>query len=288
MMDIITKNIIYHAPRLISDKKFIEGKFLLKMGKPLNLEKPRTFNEKIQWLKLYDRSPRYTTLADKLRVKSVVRNLLGPDFVVPTIAVWDSVWDIDFDTLPDKFVLKCNHDSGGEVVCADKKTLDIWAAQEKLNNHLSRDFFYGTREAPYKDIDRKVFCEEYLECDGPLLDYKYFCFGGKPEFIYISNGLEEHDHSRMSFVDLDGNRMPFIRKDYKPMEGELPIPANLKEMNEVAEILARFVGNAFVRVDLYNIGGHIYFSEFTFYPNSGMIPFHPEEWDEKLGDMIHL
>lgn len=273
------------------DPWFIKLWYRKNMGYFPNLKNPKTFNEKIQWLKLNDRNPLYTSLADKYSVRNYIAKTIGEEYLIELFSVWDSADDIDFDVLPTEFVLKCTHDSGSVIVCRDKEKLDKAAAVEKLKksyNHNSYDF---AKEWPYKDIKPRIIAEKLLrqtECpEKGIIDYKFFCFNGKSRFIYISQGLENHATANISFYDLDGKPMPFHRSDYKPFD-EAPIPTQMKKMSELADVIATDVGCDFLRVDFYEIDGHIYFSEITFFPCSGVMPIVPSEWDKKIGDMIVL
>ena len=257
----------------------------------LDLETPRTFNEKLQWLKLHNRRPEYTAMVDKHEAKRFAAEHLGEECVIPTLGVWERFDDIDFDALPDQFVLKCTHDSGGLVICRDKATLDKAAAKEKIERCFKRNYYWNSREWPYKDIKPRILAEPYME-DGAspagLTDYKFFCFNGEPKMLYVSQGMEDHATARISFYDLEGKEMPFHRSDYRPIGDDVILPDNFSEMLEKARALAAIIAVPFVRVDLYSIEGCVYFSEITFYPCSGMVPFEPKEWDKTLGDWIRL
>lgn len=291
-MNRLLKNMVYHTPWLFSDRRFLELSFELHMGYPACLDKPETFNQKIQWLKLHDRKAEYASMVDKAAAKDYVAGIIGSSHIVPTLGIYDSAKDIPWDELPRRFVLKCTHDSGGLVICRDKDRLDRNLAEKKLQKGLRTRFYYRQREWAYKNVRPRIICEELLQDDRQkvsLIDYKFFCFGGKAEFMYVSGGMEDHSSARISFTDLDGRPLEFRRRDYMPFAaGEIPMPARLPEMVEIAEKIARSIGNPFVRIDLYEVNGKVYFSEITFYPNSGFIPFEPEEWDLKLGEMIKL
>ncbi len=433
------------------DEEYLKKMYFLSMGKELNLDNPISFNEKIQWLKLHDRNPLYTTMVDKYEVKKYVAEAIGEKYIIPTIGVWDKFDDIDFERLPNQFVLKCTHDSGGLLICRDKKQFDIKAARRKINKCMKMNFYYTSREWPYKDVKPRIIAEQYMEdnstCDLPdykffafdgivkalfvdtdrqnqneetkfdfydlefkhlpftnvhpnasippekqatfdemvklaeilskkipqlrvdfyevngrayfgeltfshwsgmvpfdleewdkifggwirlpdpnlggvilykefaclyihsieelkkndeianssekdytpegLIDYKFFCFNKKPEFVYISKGMENHATAQMSFFDLDMNKMPFGRNDYKPIT-KVFIPQNFSDMKKVATSLAELIPSPFVRIDLYSINGDIKFSEITFSPCGGFLPFEPEEYDMKLGKLLNL
>lgn len=273
----------------LSDEEYISKIYKFRTGKSLNLENPSSFNEKMYWLKLNDRKPFYTLLCDKIEVKKIIEKELGPEYIVPTIDTWDSSDDIDFEKLPNKFVLKCNHDSGSVIVCRDKSKLNIKKTRKAINKCLKTDYFLKTREWPYKNINRKVFAEQYVESeDGTsMVDYKFFCFNGEPKFLYVSQGLENHQTASISFFDLDGNRLPFKRSDFKAIE-HFEKPSNFEEMKKIAKTLAKLSQSKHVRIDLYSINNRIYFSEFTFFTCGGCIPFEPASADDEIGKMLKL
>lgn len=274
----------------IPDKLYLRIRYRQLTGKTLNLDNPKTYNEKLQWLKVYGANPAYTALADKYLVRDFVRKTIGEEYLIPSLGVWDTFDEIDFGRLPKQFVLKTNHDSGGIVICKDKDSFDIDQARQKLDKHLKRNFYWYGREPQYKKIRPRIIAEQYMadDSDCELKDYKFFCFNGAPKFLYISAGLDDHTTAQISFFDLDGNRMPFKRKDYAPLQSEMPIPPHFAEMKAVAAQLAVSVDAPCLRVDLYEIHGRIYFSELTFFPCGGFLPFEPEEWDQILGEWITL
>lgn len=272
----------------LSDRKYLKLMYRLRIGKKLNLSQPKTFNEKLQWLKLHDRKPEYTNLVDKYEVKKIVADRIGEEYIIPTLGVWDKFDDIDFDKLPNQFVLKCTHDSGGLVICRDKSKFDIKSAKKKINRSLRSNYYYHGREWPYKNVEPRIIAEEYMQ-DGDnysLIDYKFYCFNGKIEYLYVSEGLEDHSTAKISFLTSDWNFAPFNRSDYKSFE-ELPLmPGNYKRMLSLAEQLSK--GFRFIRIDLYEINKKVFFSEFTLTPCGGYMPFVPEEWDLKLGEFLEL
>lgn len=274
--------------RFMSDKKYLELMFMYRMGKRLDLENPKTFNEKLQWLKLFDRKPEYTTMVDKYAAKKYVADRIGEQYIIPTLGVWERFDDIDFDKLPNQFVLKCTHDSGGLVICRDKSKFNISEARTKINKSLKSNYYYPGREWPYKDVKPQIIAEQYIEDSDSkeLRDYKFFCFNGKVKFLYLSEGLENHATARISYVTLDWKPAPFCRSDYKPFDKLPQKPDNLKKMIELSELLAKDIPH--VRVDFYNVNGKIYFGELTFFSGSGLTPFNPEEWDYKIGSWIKL
>ncbi len=272
----------------LDDETYLKRLFKLRMGYELNLEEPKTYNEKLQWLKLYDRKPIYTDMVDKYEAKKYVAAIIGEEYIIPTLGVWDKVEDIDFNSLPNQFVLKCTHDSGGLVICRDKKNLDLDSVRAKLERSLKRDYFIYSREWPYKNVKHRIIAEQYMETGGDtdLIDYKFYCFNGEPKFLYISHGLSNHATARISYVSFDWKKQPFKRNDYADFEELPPKPINFDKMIELSRKLS--VGVAFLRVDFYEINGKIYFGELTFFPGAGLTKFDPSEWDEKLGEWIKL
>lgn len=274
----------------LDDETYIKRLFKGSLGYELNLKSPQTFNEKIQWLKLYDRKPEYTKMVDKYYAKEYVSDLIGSEHIVTTYGVWKNFEDIDFNSLPSQFVLKCTHDSGGVVVCREKKDLNIEKTRKILEKSLKRNFYTVSREWPYKNVEPQIMAEAYLEeeqnADG-LIDYKFFCFNEKAEFLYISIGLDNHSTARMSFYDLDGKELEFGRSDYQKL-GAIDLPDNYDEMLRIANIMAKEINSAFVRIDLYSVNGKIYFSEITFSPCGGLLPFSPINADKKVGKLLSL
>ena len=272
----------------ISDETFLKLAFLSRQGYRLNLKKPETFNEKIQWLKLYDRKPEYTTMVDKYEVKKYVANIIGEEYIIPTLGVWDKFEDINFENLPNQFVLKCTHDSGSVIICKDKNKLNISDVKKKINKSLKKNFYYISREWPYKNVKPRIIAEKYMKLkeQASLIDYKFFCFYGEPKFLYISEGLDNHELAKISFCDMEYCIAKFHRKDYKQFDKLPQKPVCFEEMKELARCLSKDI--PFIRVDFYEIEDKIYFGELTFYPCSGYIPFEPKDYDKVLGDMIKL
>ena len=272
---------------LLPSKTYLRLKYLVVFKRRLNLKHPVTFTEKLQWLKLYDYHPEYTRMVDKVYAKEYVTSIIGEQYIIPTLGVWDSASKIDFDKLPDKFILKCNHNSGEVVVCRDKSSLDICQARKTMSRLLKDNYYLVGRETPYKYVNRKIFAEKLLEVPdgGELVDYKFFCFDGKPEFLKIN--FNKNVDFRANYYDLDFNLLPFGEVWPSPDSSmNFSAPVNFQKMVEVAGKLSQ--GLPFARVDLYNVDGHIYFGEITLYPTSGFGPFNDAAWDKKLGDMILL
>lgn len=284
-----TANCLQKVNCLFNDRIYLKLLFRCKMGYPLNIDCPVTFNEKLQWLKLYNRDPKYTQMVDKLTVKDYVAKKIGNEYIIPTLSAWDEPEDIDWDSLPQQFVLKTTHGGGssGVIVCKDKSILDKDEAIEKLKVSMRQDIYGALREWPYKNIRKRVFAEKYMSDDsGDLMDYKYFCFDGvMKSLLLITDRFKEDAETCFDFYDRD-----FVHQNITtgpPMSSkELLKPESLDEMIGLAERLSK--GIPFVRVDLYQIRGKVYFGEFTFYPVSGMIHFNPEEWDCKFGEWLKL
>ena len=284
---VLGKNLIasfYRSLGFLSDKSYIRLIYRLRMGKKLNLDDPKTFTEKLQWLKLYDHNPNYTRMADKLALRDYVEEKIGSGHSVKVLGVWESFSDIDFNTLPDRFVLKTTHDSGSYVICRDKAEFDIHKAEKNLSRSLKYNYYKTTREWQYKDICPKIIAEEYLD-DGKtcLTDYKFFCFNGKPQFMYFEE--EASNRPTQAIVDMDFNQMPFSMDDEKA-EKVPQKPSRFEEMEGIAQKLSE--GIPFLRVDMYCIGDTVYVGELTFYHYGGFIPFSPAEWDGRIGDMLDL
>lgn len=272
----------------LSDDFFLTIAYRIKMGKKLNLDNPQTYNEKLQWLKIHDRNPLYTELVDKVLVKDYVANLVGDEYLIPTLGVWKRGEDIDFDSLPDQFVLKVNHNSGGLVICKDKSTLDKNKSIKRLNYALTHNYYNELREWPYKNVKPRILAEQYMEDKktGELRDYKFFCFGGIPKFLYVATERQnEKTDTKFDFFDTDYNHLDLINGH--PMADTPPEkPENFDLMLELAAKLSANIPH--VRVDFYEVNGRVYFGELTFTHWSGMVSFEPEEWDYKLGELIDL
>ena len=281
--------------KFMSDDEYLKRKYRVIMGKELNLDNPQTFNEKLQWLKLYDRKHIYTTMVDKYEAKKYVGDIIGEEYIIPTLGVWNKFDDINFDELPNQFVLKSTHDSGGLIICKDKLKLDKKQARMIINKSLKRKYFYFHREWPYKNVKPRIIAEAFMEQDSNiklfnlprgLMDYKFYCFNGIPKFLYISKGLENHKTANMNFLDLEWNKTEFQRNDYKEFSVLPKKPSKFEDMIKISMKLSQ--GIPFVRIDLYEINFKVYFSEITFSPCAGMTCFTPEKWDYKLGEMIQL
>lgn len=272
----------------MDDKKFIEKMFKATMDYPLNLENPKSFNEKLQWLKLYDRNPLYTKLVDKYKVREYISEKIGEDYLIPLLGVWDDPEDIDFDSLPNKFVLKCNHNSGlGMCICTDKSKIDIKKVKNELKSGLAQNYYLNGREWPYKNVSRKIICEKYMtdETGKNLRDYKFYCFDGKPKIVGIYQDRNSDKETTGDFFDMNFEwvdlRFGMSNALNKPQK-----PQKFQEMIKIAEILSE--GMPEVRVDLYISNNKIYFGELTFFDGGGFDKIEPLEWDYKLGSWIKL
>ncbi len=279
---------------IVPDKQYLKWRFRLQMGYKLNLDNPQTFSEKLQWLKLYNRKPEYTQMVDKYEAKKYVASIIGKEYIIPTLGVWDKFDDIDFDKLPDQFVLKTTHGGGntGVVICKDKSTLDRDATKKKLKRSLKSDIYKSLKEWPYKNVKKRIIAETYLSEEitpenptGDIIDYKFFCFNGEAKAVLIAT--ERHSTTGVCFdyFDKDFNHYPFEQGGPNSKKG-IKKPQCLDEMWEIANKLSK--GIPHVRVDLYCINGHIYFGELTFFDSSGLAEFTPDEWNYKFGEWITL
>ena len=284
--------ILKHFGGWIPDRIYLQLRYRLEMGEQLDLKHPRTFREKLQWLKLYNRRPEYTMMVDKVKVKDYVANAVGSEYVIPLLGIWEKPEDIDWNRLPDRFVLKTNHSGGntGVVICKDKRTFDRTEAICRLNESLrSDDVYCDLREWPYKNVPRRILAEEYITPPTgikDLPDYKWYCFGGKP--LYCQVIQERTTHETIDFFDTNWNHQIFVGLNPKAGNRSVPPsrPVNLESQLHIARQLSK--GIPFTRIDLYETNRGVFFGEITFYPNSGFGRFTPSEWDYKLGELIQL
>lgn len=285
---------IYHSMRkigifdLIPDKPYLKLIYRLKMGKPLDLKNPKTFNEKLQWMKLFDRRPEYTTMVDKYAVRDYVAQKIGREYLIPLLGVWDNTEDIDFSALPDKFVMKCNHNSGfGMIICTDKSSLNIADAKKQIKEGLLENYYLLWREWPYKNVKRKIICESFMENqkNHELLDYKIHCFHGKPEFILVCSGRFSESGLHESFYSTKWEKLD-LKRPAIPCSDNIDKPAQLDEMLVLAEKLS--AGCPFIRTDFYVVNGKVYFGEITLFPASGLAHFEPASRDKQFGDLLFL
>ena len=272
----------------MDDDTYLKIAYKIKLGSKLNLENPLTFNEKLQWLKIHDRNPLYTKLVDKYEVKKYVADKIGEQYIIPTYGVWDRFDDIDFNSLPSKFVLKCTHDSGGIVIVPNKDNLDIKSAKKKLEESLCHNYYWGQREWPYKNVKPRIIAEKYMEDSNDskeLVDYKLMCFNSKVKCSFTCTNRGSKDGLKVTFFDTEWNRMPFIRH-YPADISCMDKPKSYDEMIVLAEKLSEKI--PFARIDFYEIHDRPYFGEITLFPGSGMEEFDPSDWDLELGKWIDL
>lgn len=269
----------------MSDERYIRIAHKIKLGERLNLEHPVTYNQKLQWLKLYNRNSEYTRLVDKYEVRKYISDIIGENYLIPLIGKWNTVDEIDFNSLPNQFVLKCTHDSGGIVICKDKSKLNISKAKKKLVKSMRHNFYWGQREWIYKDITPRIIAEKYMEDKETkeLRDYKFFCFDGNVKALFIATDRDKD--TRFDFFDLEFNHMPLVQY-YPNATQEIKKPINFENMIKIAEILSK--GIPHVRVDLYEINGKVYFGEMTFYHFSGWKKFNPRYYDDLFGGWLNL
>lgn len=279
------KQAIKKLSHIIPDKIYIRLRFHQRMGKFPNLKNPTTFSEKLHWLKLYGRDPKYSTMVDKYEAKKYIADIIGEEYIIPTLGVWEKFDDIDFDALPDKFVLKCTHDSGGVIICKDKASFDIKKAKEKITKSLKTNYYWQGREWPYKNVKPRIIVEEYIEDnttgESELLDYKFFAFNGDVKRMFVAR----KNLDRFYFFDMDYNYIP--GKNPAKDESELPEkPHNFEKMIELASILSKGIPQ--LRVDFYEVNGKLYIGELTFFHNGGLVPFKLPDWDIEWGKFIEL
>ena len=292
-------NTMLHTPRVFMKKfqaspvfKHLPDDLALKIMykniflKDLDLENPQTFNEKLQWLKLYNRKPEYAKMVDKYEAKKYVASIIGEEHIIPTYGVWKRFDDIDFNELPNQFVLKCTHGSGDVVVCKDKSQLDMVSAKIKLEKSLKTDYYKIGREWPYKKVEPQIIAEQFMQnSTGTLNDYKFMCFNGNVKCSFVCSGRFTDRGLHVTFFDREWNVLPFER-DHPHEKSGLPKPEKYEDMLRLAEKLSEKL--PFARIDFYEIDGLIYFGEITFFPGGGFEAFQPEEWDYTLGSWIEL
>lgn len=277
--------------KIHNDELYLKVLYFCRTKTRLNFKEPKRFTEKLQWLKInYNNSPLHTKLVDKYRVREYIKETIGEEYLFPLLGVWERAEDIDFSKLPEQFVLKTNHDSGGVWICKDKKTfLEKWSLyKEQINNRLNNNYYLNGREYPYRDVEPRVIAEKFMvdESGIELKDYKFFCFDGEPKVLFYASDRFSGKVANFDFFDMNLKRFPMYAEGHPTTQGDtLNIP-NFDKMVEIAQKLSK--GFPHVRVDLYNINGEIYFGEFTFYHDGGFVPFCPKEWDLKMGSYIKL
>ena len=273
---------------VIPDKLYLRIAFRIKVREKMDFKNPITFNQKLQWLKVYNRKSIYSSLVDKYEVKKYVSRIVGEDIVIKTIGIYDKFEDIDFSTLPNQFVIKCTHDSGSVIICRNKSAFSVSDCKKRIVFAQKHNLYSYNRECVYKNVRPRILIEEYMEDNNQksLTDYKFFCFNGEPRFLYVSTGLENHATATISFLNLDWSFSKYEREDFEQYKTLPARPQCYSQMIEIAKTLS--TGMPFVRVDLYEINGHVYFSELTFFPWSGFRRFKNKDHDVEIGKMLIL
>ena len=277
-----------HTYKYWPDALWLRVLYRIKMHRKLHLNHPRLYTEKLQWLKLHDRNPLYSTLVDKYDVKQYIKEHLGEEYVIPNYGVWNHFDEIDFDKLPNQFILKCTHDSGNVWICKDKSSFDKATAKEKMEESLKHNFFWWTREWPYKNVKGRIIAEKYMTNDnsegGGLTDYKFYCFNGEPKLILVATGRFT-DHFYIDYYDSEWNKL-YLECYASNSDFVTQKPQSFEKMMEISKTLSK--GIPHVRIDLYDVCGQIYFGECTFYESAGFCEFNPPHWDADIGDMLNL
>lgn len=278
----------HRLAQLLPDKIYLQIYYRGIFGRKLNLKDPKTFNEKIQWLKLYDRNPTYSKMVDKYEAKNYVENKIGKEYIIPTLGVWEEFDKINFSELPNQFVLKTTHDSGGVVIVKDKDKMNLVKTKKIIEDSLNNNYYLQGREWPYKNVKHRIIAEKYMvdESGYELKDYKFFCFNGIAKVMFIASDRQNtNEETKFDFFDMEFNHLPFTNGH--PNSNKIIIkPKSFEKMKKLAEILSEGIPQ--VRIDFYDINGNIYFGEMTFSHWSGFVPFIPDEWDYRLGSMINL
>lgn len=290
MHRILSRLLSISAP-FVSDEFYIKNRFRIVMGYKLNINNPQTFCEKIQWLKLHRKRRDFTQMVDKIDVKEFVTGIIGSKHIIPTIGTWNRFDEIDFNSLPDEFIIKCTHNSSKGVICHNKNELDIDRLRKRMLYYQKENYFILKREYPYKEVPHRFIAEKFLVNgnDKELKDYKFYCFNGKAEYCQLIANRSSDE--TIDFYDRNWSHQEFIGLVNSNEHHSLILekrPPQYDKMLEIADKIAKAIAHPFVRVDLYNVKGEIYFGEITFFPASGMGTFTPKEWDKKLGDMIDL
>ena len=288
----IGKSLLYRFGGRISDFLYLKLLYYFQTGKKLNIKHPKTFNEKLQWLKLYDRRQEYTTMVDKYAVKEYVANIIGQEYIIPSLGVWDCPEDIKWDELPRQFVLKTTHGGGGKgvIICKDKEAFDKTKAIANLDKAMKRNLYQRFREWPYKNVQKRIIAEKFMEehedPNDDLIDYKFYCFSGEPTYCQVIKDRRKKE--TIDFFDMEWKHQDFIGLNSNAVYADVLIkkPTRFDDMKSIAKALSKAI--PFSRIDLYEINGKVYFSEITFFPRSGFGRFSPQRYDEVLGDKIVL
>lgn len=286
---VLIEKLIFTAQPILSEEVYLKCLFRYRLGYCLNLKNPKSFSEKLQWLKLKDHNPEYTTMVDKFLVKEYVGKKIGQKYVIPTYGIWNTPEEIDWDNLPSKFVLKTTHGSGGSavIICHDKAKLDKKEAMQKMQRSMGKSVYKNLREWPYKNVTPRIIAEELLPSENGKVpvDYKFYCFNGVPKAFLIATERFSSHHAYFDYFDIKGNLLPFTQGALNNPNTPT-IPDNFEEMKTLAEILSK--GIPHVRVDFYSIDNKVYFGELTFYDASGLCPFEPRDWDYIWGSWLTL
>lgn len=284
------RNRLMYALCFLPDPLYLKLFYFATTGRMLNLKDPRSYTEKLQWLKLHEKREEYHVLADKLAVRGHIREVLGEGYSFPLLGCWNAFDEIDFEQLPDQFVLKCNHDSGSTKIIRNKGALcaaDLKALKRFYDKRMGRDYFYAGREYPYRGIERHILAEQLMEDEAhkgqSVTDYKFHCFNGTPKFLLVVS--DRDTDCRNDFYDMEFQHLP-ITNDHANSNKKIPKPVCFEEMKRIAEMLSQ--GIKMVRIDLYEINGKIYFGEYTFFPTGGFRRFCPEAWEARIGQWIDV
>ncbi len=282
--------IFIHLKNFLSDKLLLSLIYRTTFGKSINWNNPKTFNEKLQWLKIYNRRPEFTTFVDKYKVREYISKTIGEEYLIPLLGVWNSVNEIDFNKLPNQFVLKCNHDSGHVCICKDKSNYNFEEAIIKLRDSLSKNYYYSSygREWPYKNVPRKIIAEKYMEDNDTkeLRDYKFFCFDGIVKALFIATDRQNpNEETKFDFYDMNFKHLN-ITNGHQMANIPPKKPKKFELMKELAEKLSKGIPQ--VRIDFYEINGKVFFGEMTLFHWSGLMPFKPDKWDYIFGSWIKL
>lgn len=272
----------------MNDEQYVKILYRTLTGKKLNLENPQRYNEKIQWLKLYNHKPEYTAMVDKSEAKKIVSERIGEEYIIPTIGVWNSFNEIPFDAFPDKFVLKSTHDSGCTIICKDKNHFDKENAKKRIEKSLKRNYYWQGREWPYKNVRPRIIAEEYMEDykTHELRDYKFFSFDGITKAMFIATDRQKQkEEVKFDFYDMNFNHLD-LRHGHENSKDTIQKPEQFDLMHSLADKLS--VGIPAVRVDFYEVNGKVYFGELTFSHHGGVVPFDPDKWDYTFGEWIKL
>lgn len=281
--------VCFHTARLWPDKFYVKLQHKAIMGEWPNLDNPQTFQEKIQWLKLYDHNPIYTIMVDKYEAKSFIEERVGKEYVIPTLGIYESVLQIDYGALPNSFVIKTTHDSGTVIVCKDKSELDIKKVNALLTKRLRRNYFYSEREWPYKNVKPRIIVEEMIgKGEKDIMDYKFFCFNGEPKMMFIVSNRRLPGGHKADFFDMEGNHLDVWQLGFEnnPSTPQLPTSEVFEKMKSIASVLSKDV--PLLRVDLYYVNQKIYVGELTFSDSGGYAPFEPTEYNHIIGNWIKL